>query len=115
MDSTLADRRVLDVAPDLRRDAPIVATMEEVLSHSPTSLLIGIAPSGGRLPEEWRESIAEAAEAGMEIVSGLHQRLAPEFPEARVWDVREPPEDVPLFSGDGSTEKPSGPAAPSAK
>ncbi|MBA3387736.1 MAG: DUF1611 domain-containing protein [Rubrobacter sp.] len=106
MDSTLADRRVLDVAPDLRRDAPIVATMEEVLSHSPTSLLIGIAPSGGRLPEEWRESIAEAAEAGMEIVSGLHQRLAPEFPEARVWDVREPPEDVPLFSGDGFSVEP---------
>ena len=103
MDSTLASkaRRVLEVAPDLRRDAPVVGTMEEALAYSPTSLLVGIAPPGGRLPEEWRDSIAEAAEAGLEIVSGLHQRLAPEFPEAKVWDVREPPEDVPLFSGEG--------------
>jgi len=103
MDSTLVGkaRRVLEVAPDLRRDAPIVGTMEEALAYSPTSLLVGIAPPGGRLPEEWRGSIAEAAEAGLEIVSGLHQRLAPEFPEAKVWDVREPPEDVPLFSGEG--------------
>jgi uncharacterized NAD-dependent epimerase/dehydratase family protein len=45
--------------------------------------------------------LREAAEAGLEIVSGLHQRLALEFPEARVWDVREPPKDVSLFSGEG--------------
>jgi uncharacterized NAD-dependent epimerase/dehydratase family protein len=103
MDSTLAGkaRRVLEVAPDLRRDASVVGTMGEALAHSPTSLLVGIAPPGGRLPEEWREAVAEAADAGLEIVSGLHQRLAPEFPETKVWDVREPPEDVPLFSGEG--------------
>ena len=101
LDSSLAGRSVLDVAPNLRRDAPIFGTTEEALAYSPTSLMVGIAPPGGRLPEEWRDSIAEAAEAGLEIVSGLHQRLAPEFPEAKVWDVREPPEDVPLFSGEG--------------
>ncbi|CAN5293259.1 DUF1611 domain-containing protein [soil metagenome] len=101
MDSALAGRSVLEVAPDLRRDAPIVGTVEEALAYSPTSLLVGIAPAGGRLPDEWRDSIAEAAEAGLEIVSGLHQRLAPEFPKVKVWDVREPPDDVPLFSGEG--------------
>jgi uncharacterized NAD-dependent epimerase/dehydratase family protein len=37
----------------------------------------------------------------VEIVSGLHQRLAPEFPGKRVWDVRELPQDIPLFSGEG--------------
>ena len=47
------------------------------------------------------ETLREAAEAGLEIVSGLHQRLAPELPGARVWDVREPPDEVPLFSGEG--------------
>jgi uncharacterized NAD-dependent epimerase/dehydratase family protein len=31
----------------------------------------------------------------------LHQRLAPELPDARVWDVREPPGDVPRFSDEG--------------
>ena len=106
IDSSLAGRSVLEVAPDLRRDAPIVATMDEALAYSPTSLLVGIAPPGGRLPDEWRASISEAAEAGLEIVSGLHQRLAPEFPQAEVWDVREPPGEVPLFSGEGFAVRP---------
>ena len=52
------------------------------------------------------ETLREAADAGLEIVSGLHQRLAPELPGARVWDVREPPEDVPLFSGEGFAVEP---------
>jgi uncharacterized NAD-dependent epimerase/dehydratase family protein len=101
IDSTLAGKRVLDAMPNLRRDAPIVGSLEEALEHEPTSVLVGLAPAGGRLPEEWMALLREAAENGLEIVSGLHQRLAPEFPGARVWDVREPPEDVPLFSGEG--------------
>ena len=101
MDSTLAGERVADVLPDLGRDAPIVGTLEEALELSPTSILVGLAPAGGRLPAEWMETLRAAAEAGLEIVSGLHQRLAPEFPSKLVWDVREPPEDIPLFSGEG--------------
>ena len=100
IDSTLAGRSVLDVMPGLRRDAPIVGTLREALAYSPTSVLVGLAPAGGRLPEEWMETLREAADAGLEIVSGLHERLAPELPGANVWDVREPPEDVPLFSGE---------------
>ncbi|MDQ3638771.1 MAG: DUF1611 domain-containing protein, partial [Actinomycetota bacterium] len=108
IDSTLAGeaRGVLDVLPDLRCDAPIVGTLREALERDPTSILVGLAPAGGRLPEEWVETLREAADAGLEIVSGLHQRLAPEFPNAKVWDVREPPEDVPLFSGEGFAVKP---------
>ena len=52
------------------------------------------------------DSLREAADAGVEIVSGLHQRLASEFPGKKVWDVRETPEDVPLFSGEGLDIKP---------
>jgi uncharacterized NAD-dependent epimerase/dehydratase family protein len=46
------------------------------------------------------ETLRRAADAGLEIVSGLHQRLAPLFPGEKVWDVREPPEGIPLFSGE---------------
>ncbi len=106
IDSTLAGHRVLDVMPNLRRDAPIVGTLGEALEMSPTSILVGLAPAGGELPEGWMETLGEAADAGLEIVSGLHQRLAPELPGARVWDVREPPEDVPLFSGEGFRVEP---------
>ena len=101
IDSTLAGERVADVLPDLGRDAPIVGALEEALELSPTSVLVGLAPAGGRLPAEWMETLRAGAEAGIEIVSGLHQRLAPEFPGKPVWDVREPPEDIPLFSGEG--------------
>lgn len=101
IDSSLAGRRVRDVMPALERDAPIVGSLEEALEFSPTSLLVGLAPAGGRLPGEWMEALRRAAEAGLEIVSGLHQRLAPEFPGEPVWDVREPPKDIPLFSGEG--------------
>ena len=101
MDSTLAGKRVADVLPDLGRDAPLVGTLEEALELSPTSVLVGLAPAGGRLPPEWMEVLRAAADAGLEIVSGLHQRLAPEFPGKPVWDVREPPKGIPLFSGEG--------------
>ncbi len=106
IDSTLAGRTVLEVMSGLRRDAPIVGTLREALRYSPTSILVGLAPAGGRLPEEWLETLREAAGAGLEIVSGLHQRLAPEIPEANVWDVREPPEGLPLFSGEGFAVEP---------
>ena len=100
IDSILAGRSVREVMPELERDAPIVGSLEEALEHSPTSVLVGLAPAGGRLPEEWMETLRRAADAGLEIVSGLHQRLAPLFPGEKVWDVREPPEGIPLFSGE---------------
>jgi uncharacterized NAD-dependent epimerase/dehydratase family protein len=101
IDSTLAGRSVREVMPELGRDAPIVGSLEEALERSPTSILVGLAPAGGRLPEEWMDALRAAADAGLEIVSGLHQRLGAEFPGKRVWDVREPPANIPLFSGDG--------------
>ncbi|QIN81622.1 DUF1611 domain-containing protein [Rubrobacter tropicus] len=105
LDSTLAGKTAGGVMPGLLtdpgRDAPVVATLSEALAHSPTSILVGVAPAGGRLPGEWMETLRGAAEAGLEIVGGLHQRLAPEFPGANVWDVREPPAEVPIFSGEG--------------
>ena len=101
IDSTLAGGSVLDAMPGLERDARIVGSVGEALELSPTSILVGLAPAGGRLPEEWMAVLREAADAGLEIVNGLHQRLAPEFPEKPVWDVRDPPADVPLFSGAG--------------
>lgn len=106
IDSTLAGKTVLEAMPSLRRDAPIVATVEEALERDPTSILVGLAPPGGRLPEEWLQTLRTAADAGVEIVSGLHQRLAPLFPGRAVWDVREPPQDMPLFSGAGLAVEP---------
>lgn len=44
------------------------------------SLLIGIAPVGGRLPDHWLPTLLDAVNAGLDIVSGLHTRLT-DIPE----------------------------------
>jgi uncharacterized NAD-dependent epimerase/dehydratase family protein len=40
------------------------------------ALLIGVAPFGGRIPGHWIPSLEAALAAGLDLVSGLHQRLA---------------------------------------
>ncbi|QDT02070.1 hypothetical protein K227x_04410 [Rubripirellula lacrimiformis] len=39
------------------------------------ALYIGIAPPGGKLPEEWRRVVMEALQRGIDVVSGLHDFL----------------------------------------
>lgn len=86
---------------------PVVATLEQGLAHAPTALLIGIAPSGGRLPEEWRATLRGALEAGLDVVSGMHTHLADDAElaalaaerGARIWDLRRPPADLPVGTG----------------
>jgi uncharacterized NAD-dependent epimerase/dehydratase family protein len=44
------------------------------------SIVVGIAPTGGMLAAHWVTELAAAADAGLDIVSGLHTRLT-SFPE----------------------------------
>ncbi len=71
------------------------------------SLIVGVAPVGGVIPDSWLAVLEEAAAAGMDIVSGLHVRLA-KFERvaraardsgARLVDVRVPPAGIPVGSG----------------
>ena len=50
-------------------------------SPAPNALLIGVAPTGGRLPPEWRTMVLAAIDRGLEIWSGLHTFIGddPEF------------------------------------
>lgn len=71
------------------------------------SLLIGIAPIGGAVSPVWISCLIEAAEAGLDIVSGLHTPLSavPGLAQAarrsgvRLIDVRTPPADLPIATG----------------
>lgn len=106
IDPEYAGKTVADVLPHLGSNAPIVTTVAQALEYKPTSLLIGTAPKGGALPQDWREAVLDAIDAKLEIVSGLHDMLGDdeEFRTAaaaagvEIWDVRKPPE-VPIFSG----------------
>ena len=40
------------------------------------SFVIGVAPVGGGIPEEWWQPLRAAAESGLDVVSGMHVRLA---------------------------------------
>ena len=71
IDSTNAARSVAEYLGP-RFDIPIVDSFDDALALRPTALLIGIAPTGGRLPAEWRQVIRTAIDAGLDILSGLH-------------------------------------------
>jgi uncharacterized NAD-dependent epimerase/dehydratase family protein len=113
IDADDAGRRVRDVVPYLRSDAPIVGSVDDALAFEPTALLIGVAPAGGALPAAWRASIVRALDARLDVVSGLHQFLgqdtefvaAASRSGARIWDVRTPP--IPrLFNGSAYAVRP---------
>lgn len=107
LDRAHAGRDLAEVMPGLKRSAPVVADLDEALALGPTSLLLGVATPGGWLPEHWRDWIRAALTAGLEIANGLHTFLRDD-PElvalaarhgGRLWDVRDPPRDIPLCSG----------------
>jgi len=77
------------------------------LAPPPTAVVVGIAPAGGRLPEEWRGWLRYAIERGLEVWSGLHTFVGDD-PElgalarakgARIYDVRKPPATLPIADG----------------
>lgn len=88
-------------------DIPVLASIDEGLRFGPNALLIGIAPQGGRLPEEWRATIRKAIEQGMDVWSGLHTFVGDdaelrELADKRgvaIHDLRRPPKDLPVAGG----------------
>ena len=86
---------------------PVVGSMREGLARKPDVVLIGIAPAGGRLPEEWRAWLGEALDAGCDLWSGLHTFLQDDpvlAEKARakgrtILDVRKPPANLPVAMG----------------
>jgi uncharacterized NAD-dependent epimerase/dehydratase family protein len=107
IDSTKAGQNVDAYLPG--HPAPIVASLAEALAlpTRPDALLIGIAPTGGRLPDSWRAIILGAIEAGLEVLSGLHTFIGddPEFAAAAaargtsIVDYRRPPERMETAVG----------------
>jgi uncharacterized NAD-dependent epimerase/dehydratase family protein len=53
---------------------PVIARLAD--APAANTLLIGIAPSGGKLPAAWRKVLLEAIDRGMNLVSGLHDFLS---------------------------------------
>ncbi|NUQ65063.1 MAG: DUF1611 domain-containing protein [Pirellulales bacterium] len=54
-------------------DVPVVGSIAE--APGANTLVIGIAPPGGKIPPPWRAVVLEAIHRGLNIVSGLHDLL----------------------------------------
>jgi uncharacterized NAD-dependent epimerase/dehydratase family protein len=107
LDATLAGQNLAEWLPG--HDVPFIATLDEAMAlpDPPTALLIGIAPTGGRLPPAWRDIVLRAIRGGLDILSGLHTFLGDdqEFAEAaseagvEIVDYRRPPERMETSVG----------------
>jgi uncharacterized NAD-dependent epimerase/dehydratase family protein len=81
--------------------------MAEAAQAGARTLVLGIASAGGLLGDDLVEDAAAALEAGLNVASGLHQRLRhvprlAALAEARrlqLFDVREPPADLAVGKG----------------
>ncbi len=90
------------VSVGLPRMAP-----HEAAQEGAGSLVIGIAPVGGQLPDAWLADLEAAISAGLDIVSGMHSRLTafPQLVQAaarhnvRLLDVRHTDAKFPAASG----------------
>jgi uncharacterized NAD-dependent epimerase/dehydratase family protein len=86
---------------------PVVGDFAQGIALRPSAILVGIAPVGGRLPDEWRDWLKLAIERGLEIWSGLHTFIGddPELGRlarthsVRIHDVRKPPPGLPVADG----------------
>jgi uncharacterized NAD-dependent epimerase/dehydratase family protein len=87
-------------------------SIPEAVEAGVKSLVIGVAPTGGAMPDSWWAAIEEAAQAGLDIVCGLHIKLsdrptlvtAAQNSGAELIDVRTPPTSLPI----GTDRKRSG-------
>jgi uncharacterized NAD-dependent epimerase/dehydratase family protein len=107
IDSTLAGRTASQVEPFCLQPVPIVATVREAMDIGATTLLIGVAPTGGKLDPAWRPALLEAIGAGLDLEAGLHTELSAddELREAaaragvQLRDLRAAPADLTVPKG----------------
>jgi len=79
----------------------------EARARGARSLVIGVANQGGRILDSWIPSLVEALEAGLDVISGMHSRLADnevlaataQRHQRRLIDVRTPPRNIPVATG----------------
>jgi uncharacterized NAD-dependent epimerase/dehydratase family protein len=102
VDDAFAGRPLADVVPYVQRAVPVVASVSEAKALGATTLVIGVAPLGGRLTPQWRAAVLDAIAAGLHVEAGMHSVLAddPELAAAaaaagvRLRDLRAVPADL---------------------
>ena len=99
IDSRYAGQTVAQ-AVGLPYSIPVVASVEEALEKQAEILALGIAPSGGKFPDEWDAPVSRALQLGLSLINGLHDDLNARYGHLlqanRIWDVRKPKNSYPI-------------------
>jgi uncharacterized NAD-dependent epimerase/dehydratase family protein len=99
IDCTCAGQSLVELT-SINRDVPIVANLQAALTYHPDVLLIGIAPSGGKLSEDLQTDVTQAVNQGLSIVNGLHTLIAPLYSNLTdkqwIWDLRQEPSNLSI-------------------
>lgn len=116
IDSNYSGKDAGQVLDGKANGIPIFGSLEDAIkdlsksNQLPKTLIVGLAPDGGRLPAEAKEVIKTALKMGWNVDSGLHDfltddpalvRLAKEY-HVRIRDVRKPPNlnQLHFFTGE---------------
>lgn len=105
IDRPHAGRDAAELLDGTPKGIPVVADLAAALADAeargirPTHFVIGMAPDGGRLPDDGRETVKAAMRAGLNVDCGLHDFLSEDdeiapLAEAcgvQIRDVRKPP------------------------
>lgn len=114
IDQTYAGQDAGYVLDGKANGIPVFKNLQSALETvKPKNFVIGLAPDGGRLPSEARDTIKLAIENGMDITSGLHDFLTKDESIVSlaqkhgrtVKDVRKTPDRDELHFFEGKIEK----------
>ena len=114
IDPVYAGKDARGVLDGVLTGIPVVEDLAEAMltagKHGGAEVfVIGLAPDGGRLPDDAREVVKQAVQLGLHVDSGLHDFLSDDpivtakakERNVRIRDIRKPPErkDLHFFSG----------------
>ncbi len=94
--------------PGCRADAGVRdLTVPEATRAGAKTMIVGVVNRGGVISQAWLDVLLEALAHGLDLASGLHDRLSaiPALAEAahrhgrRLFDVRHPDRSFPIASG----------------
>ncbi|MBD0776334.1 DUF1611 domain-containing protein [Maribacter sp. ANRC-HE7] len=112
IDSDYSGKKVSEVI-DQPFNILIVSSVEEAIDMGAEVMVLGLAPTGGKLPDTWVTDVEKALTLGMSLVNGLHDLLGDRFahllnadkPEQVIWDVRKPVTDYAIARARASSLK----------
>jgi uncharacterized NAD-dependent epimerase/dehydratase family protein len=82
-------------------------TPAEAAQRGAKSLLIGLAPNGGQIPDSWLPCFEDSLRAGLDVVSGMHDHLSDDARlcetadqyGGRIVDIRKISANLPVATG----------------